>query len=148
MVRFLEKKLLVVDGYANGSLEEGRVILSDADLARLPGEAVESKIVQGMRIVEDNLSEAQAVQINGPVGGQDWVDVSHVAVRRCVSHDQSAQINAPMSTDAFMALLDNRVQMAKTSPYTHVQSTRQHLTRQEPASEAVDETRLIEKTRS
>lgn len=58
--------------------------------------------------MSDNMTAGQALQINGPVGEQEWYKTSHLVVRDNKATGESTQINAGMSMEAFSALLRAR----------------------------------------
>ncbi|GAB1318266.1 Fungal N-terminal domain-containing protein [Madurella fahalii] len=97
--------------------EDGTVVVTGDDLASLhrdgggrssPQTAPESNSTVGRHIVTDNMTAGQALQINGPVGAQEWHKTSHLLVRDNKATGQSMQINASMSMEAFSALLRAR----------------------------------------
>jgi len=82
-------------------IDGGIVTLTSADIASLCGEETSS------RIVVDNVTEDQALQINGPVGKREWYQVSHLAIKSNKASGQSMQINDGLSTEAFTLLLQS-----------------------------------------
>ncbi|KAH6640651.1 hypothetical protein F5144DRAFT_561199 [Chaetomium tenue] len=59
-------------------------------------------------IVSENMTADQALQINGPVGMQEWYSASHL-IQGNKASAKSVQINGAMSPDAFTMLLQARV---------------------------------------
>jgi len=87
----------------NRPVQDGDMVtLTDAEIASLSGQEASS------RIVVDNVTEGQALQINGPIGKQEWYQVSHLAIKNNKATEQSIQINDGMSTEAFTLLLQSR----------------------------------------
>ena len=60
------------------------------------------------RIVVDNVTEDQAFQINGPVGKQEWYQISHLTIKDNKATGQSIQINDEISAELFTILLQSR----------------------------------------
>ncbi|KAF2640902.1 hypothetical protein P280DRAFT_480369 [Massarina eburnea CBS 473.64] len=60
------------------------------------------------RIVVGNVTEEQALQINGPIGEEGWWEVSHLKIRNNRASGKSIQINHGMSMDIFEQLLRAR----------------------------------------
>ncbi|KAL9119463.1 MAG: hypothetical protein Q9187_003984 [Circinaria calcarea] len=96
--------------------DDGMVPLSDGDIAWLTDEVAfltgdadtaSKPAANGLtsRIVIDNSTEEQALQINGPIGEKGWWEVSHLEIRRNKAIGRSIQVNHSMSMDAFERLL-------------------------------------------
>ncbi|KXX76194.1 hypothetical protein MMYC01_208624 [Madurella mycetomatis] len=97
--------------------EDGTIAVTGDDLASLHrdrGGRSSSQTVPdgnstvGRHIVADNMTAGQALQINGPVGAQEWYKTSHLLVQDNEATGESTQINAGMSMEAFSALLRAR----------------------------------------
>lgn len=86
----------------------GIIPLTDTDVAALPKEERGAQILEGTRLVVGNLTEDQAIQINGPIGRDGWVEVSRVEIHNNTSAGESTMINHAISMDAFKALLEQR----------------------------------------
>lgn len=57
------------------------------------------------RIIVGNLTRPQALQLNGPVGEDEWKSISHLEVRDNEAGVASSQINYPVSGAVFASLL-------------------------------------------
>ncbi|KAH7327748.1 hypothetical protein B0I35DRAFT_403215 [Stachybotrys elegans] len=79
------------------------------DVAALPAMENESNPFDGSSLVQNNLTEDQAIQINGPIGGADWTEASRVRIESNKSVHGSIMVNHAMSMEAFQALLARRV---------------------------------------
>jgi DNA phosphorothioation-dependent restriction protein DptG len=79
-------------------IDDGTATLNEQDIASLGGST---------KIVLDNLTEDQAMQINGPVGKQEWHQVSHLEIKNNKATGNSVQINDGMSSEAFAMLLQS-----------------------------------------
>jgi hypothetical protein len=95
------------------------VALSDRDIALFNHEVASLTADEGTglefgtnnvtsRIVVDNVTEEQALQINGPVGEKGWWEASHVMIRNNQASGNSIQVNHGMSMDVFEQLLKAR----------------------------------------
>lgn len=60
------------------------------------------------RIVLDNITEEQALQINGPIGEKGWWEVSQLEIRNNRAIGRSIQVNHGTSTEVFDRLLAAR----------------------------------------
>jgi len=80
--------------------DDGTVPVSDADMT-----ALGLKGPKTTRIIENNLTNFQALQINGPVGEDIWKSISHLEVRNNKAGLNSAQVNYPVSRSIFFTLL-------------------------------------------
>lgn len=60
------------------------------------------------RIIIDNITEQQALQINGPIGEQGWREVSYLRIETNRASGRSIQVNHGMSTGMFMQMLEAR----------------------------------------
>lgn len=101
------------DFVAEPKTENGTLVITAADLASIeppdrirgrrqsPANGDESA---SQLIVSENMTADQALQINGPVGMQEWYSASHL-IQGNKASAQSVQINGAMSPDAFAALL-------------------------------------------
>ncbi|KAF1847244.1 uncharacterized protein K460DRAFT_306212 [Cucurbitaria berberidis CBS 394.84] len=88
--------------------ENGIIALDDADMALLPAADDDAQVLDGTRIVLNNLTEDQAIQINGPVGREGWMEVSYLEIRDNKSVGRSTQVNHAISMDVFKSLLEHR----------------------------------------
>jgi hypothetical protein len=61
------------------------------------------------RIVINNITEGQALQINGPVGESGWKEVVQLEIRDNSAANKSIQVNHAISEDVFDRLLAARV---------------------------------------
>jgi hypothetical protein len=61
------------------------------------------------RIVINNMTEGQALQINGPVGESGWKEVVQLEIRDNRAANKSIQVNHAISEDIFDRLLAARV---------------------------------------
>ena len=95
------------------------VPLSDADIACLSDEvasptgdadaaAKPAANAPTSRIVIDNSTQEQALQINGPIGEKGWWEVSHLEIRNNKAVGRSIQVNHGTSMDVFERLLAAR----------------------------------------
>ena len=86
--------------------------LTEADLTSLGDEASRSTgnlaAAPTTRVIVGNLTEGQALQINGQVGQENWYAVSNLEIRNNKATGKATQINGLMSTDAFSQLLQHR----------------------------------------
>ncbi|CAG7930862.1 unnamed protein product [Penicillium olsonii] len=57
------------------------------------------------RIIIGNLTRSQALQINGPVGEDEWKSISHLEIRDNQAGLASSQVNYPVSRTVFASLL-------------------------------------------
>ncbi|CAG8279863.1 unnamed protein product [Penicillium olsonii] len=57
------------------------------------------------RIIIGNLTRSQALQINGPVGEDEWKSISHLEIRDNEAGLASSQVNYPVSRTVFASLL-------------------------------------------
>jgi len=71
---------------------DGTVYLSDTD-------------IENSRIVIDNMTEDQALQINGPIGVEGWREVSHLEIRDNKAAGNSIQLNHGTSMEVFGRVL-------------------------------------------
>jgi len=96
--------------------DDGMVPLSDGDIESLSDEAssfagdvdVSSKRAANdptSRIVIDNFTEEQALQINGPIGEKGWWEVSHLEIKNNKAGGRSTQVNHGTSMAVFERLL-------------------------------------------
>ncbi|KAM5359540.1 hypothetical protein ACJZ2D_014396 [Fusarium nematophilum] len=99
MIEFLRSRNLQGDGI---------IPLTDADVAALPKEERGAKIFEGTRLIVGNLTKEQAIQINGPIGRDGWVEASHIEIRDNIAAGESTMINHAISMDTFRALLEKK----------------------------------------
>jgi hypothetical protein len=64
--------------------------------------------VDSTRIIVDNLTEEQALQINGPVGEDMWRKVSHLEIKRNKASGNSTQLNYPVNMEVFKQVMAAR----------------------------------------
>lgn len=57
------------------------------------------------RITISNLTRLQALQINGPIGEDEWKTISHLEIRDNEAGLASLQVNYPVSGTVFASLL-------------------------------------------
>ncbi|OBS23232.1 hypothetical protein FPOA_03785 [Fusarium poae] len=82
------------------------IMLDDSDVLSLQDKAPqEAHRLAGERIVIDNLTEDQALQINGPIGQDGWREVAHMEIRNNKASGNAMQINDSMSMEAFTQML-------------------------------------------
>ncbi|RGP69895.1 hypothetical protein FLONG3_7651 [Fusarium longipes] len=88
------------------------ILLDDSDVLYLQdGTAQEAHRLSGdVRIVMDNLTEDQALQINGPIGQEGWREVAHLEIRNNKASGNAMQVNHGMSIEAFTQMLALRSQ--------------------------------------
>lgn len=60
---------------------------------------------QTTRIIVANLTQLQALQINGPVGDDEWKHIKHLEIKDNVAGASSSQVNYPVSGPVFASLL-------------------------------------------
>ncbi|KFY97525.1 hypothetical protein V498_02017 [Pseudogymnoascus sp. VKM F-4517 (FW-2822)] len=90
--------------------DDGTTALTNEDIASLRHEGGSEDLIKtpSTRIVIDNMTGGQAMQINGPVGVQEWYRVSHLEIKNNKATEKSIQINDGISTEAFSLLLQHR----------------------------------------
>lgn len=59
-------------------------------------------------MIVDNITEEQALQINGPVGKDVWEKISHLEIRRNKASGNSTQVNYPITMEVFDRLMAAR----------------------------------------
>ncbi|KAM5344946.1 hypothetical protein ACJ41O_010808 [Fusarium nematophilum] len=96
MIEFLRSRNLQGDGI---------IPLTDADVAALPKEERGAKIFEGTRLIVGNLTKEQAIQINGPIGRDGWVEASHIEIRDNIAAGESTMINHAISMDTFLGAM-------------------------------------------
>ncbi|KAJ5894634.1 hypothetical protein N7495_006325, partial [Penicillium taxi] len=84
--------------------EDGTVVLDPDDLRKM---GVSSPNGGTSRIIVGNLTRLQALQINGPIGEDEWKAVSHLEIRGNEAGAASSQVNYPVSGTVFASLLFN-----------------------------------------
>ncbi|KAF7514904.1 hypothetical protein PCG10_004293 [Penicillium crustosum] len=82
--------------------EDGTVVLDRDDLNRI---GVSVPDGGNTRIIIGNLTRLQALQINGPVGEDEWKTISHLEIRDNEAGPASSQVNYPVSGTVFASLL-------------------------------------------
>lgn len=60
------------------------------------------------RIVLNNITQGQALQINGPIGEEGWREVAKLEIRDNKAENKSIQVNHAISADVFAQLLAAR----------------------------------------
>jgi len=75
----------------------------DADTAAKPAANAPTS-----RIVIDNSTQEQALQINRPIGEKGWWEVSYLEIRNNKAVGRSIQVNHGTSVDVFKRLLAAR----------------------------------------
>lgn len=60
------------------------------------------------RVIINNSTEGQALQINGPIGEIGWREVSHLEIRNNRATGSSIQLNHATSIDVFKQMLAAR----------------------------------------
>lgn len=86
--------------------------MSEGDVACISKACFDPKTASGnstKRIVVDNLTLDQALQINGPIGEDGWREVSHLVVERNNASGTSIQLNHAVSRQDFKDLLAARL---------------------------------------
>ena len=63
-----------------------------------------------MRIIVDNITEQQALQVNGPIGEDIWRDVNHLEIGHNKASGNSTQFNYPITKDVFERVMARRSQ--------------------------------------
>lgn len=87
------------------------VHVTDEDLKKLPTPPekppAEFNTTPGTssRIVRNNLTYNQALQVNAPIGTEGWREVNSLTIKDNVARDESTQINHAVGKDVFLALL-------------------------------------------
>jgi hypothetical protein len=61
--------------------------------------------IEDSRIVIENMTEEQALQINGPIGEKGWREVSHLEIRNNRAAGNSIQLNHGTSMEIFERVL-------------------------------------------
>ncbi|KAJ9488567.1 hypothetical protein VN97_g4720 [Penicillium thymicola] len=82
--------------------EDGTVILDRDDLNRI---GVSIPNGGNTRMIIGNLTRLQALQINGPVGEDEWKTISHIDIRDNEAGLASSQVNFSVSDTAFTSLM-------------------------------------------
>ncbi|CAI7669926.1 unnamed protein product [Penicillium crustosum] len=82
--------------------EDGTVVLDPDDLDQI-GVSVPKGGTS--RVITGNLTRLQALQINGPVGEDEWKTISHLEIRDNEAGPGSSQVNYPVSGAVFASLL-------------------------------------------
>ncbi|PSN58670.1 hypothetical protein BS50DRAFT_580568 [Corynespora cassiicola Philippines] len=91
--------------------DDGIVVLSDDDVKELGAEVTDENtavVIPTSRIVAENTSEEQALQINGPIGKEGWWEVSNLEIRNNKALSKAIQVNHGISVDTFDRLLAHR----------------------------------------
>lgn len=83
-------------------IEDGTVVLDPDDLDQI-GVSVPKGGTS--RVITGNLTRLQALQINGPVGEDEWKTISHLEIRDNEAGPGSSQVNYPVSGAVFASLL-------------------------------------------
>ena len=88
--------------------DNGTVILNQDDLEQI-GVSVSSNngslSKRTSRVIVGNLTRLQALQVNGPVGEDEWKTISHLEIRDNTAGLASSQVNYPVSGTVFASLL-------------------------------------------
>ncbi|CAI7597741.1 unnamed protein product [Penicillium discolor] len=82
--------------------EDGTVALDQSDLNQIGISVTKGGTT---RIITGNLTRLQALQINGPVGEDEWKTISHLEIRDNEAGPGSSQVNYPVSGAVFASLL-------------------------------------------
>lgn len=85
----------------DGTVEDGTVVLSGGL------NQIDVSVPKGgtTRMITGNLTRVQALQINGPVGKDEWKTISHLVTRDNEAGPVSSQVNYPVSGTIFASLL-------------------------------------------
>jgi hypothetical protein len=86
-------------------LNSNNPVLPHADAVALEPPADSST----SRIVINNITEGQALQINGPIGESGWREVVHLEIKNNRAGNQSIQVNHAISEENFQRLLAARI---------------------------------------
>ncbi|RAK72390.1 uncharacterized protein BO72DRAFT_463071 [Aspergillus fijiensis CBS 313.89] len=98
---------LIPDGEADAKRE---IPLSREEVAAVMGPPEGSSSSSSTeRIIENNLTQQQALQINGPVGEDRWKSISRLVIRQNKATGTSTQVNYPVSASIFYVLLVNHL---------------------------------------
>jgi hypothetical protein len=92
------------------------VQLNKQDIARMNDACFDSERAAQhptSRIVVENLTIEQALQINGPIGEDGWMEASHLVIKQNKASGSSIQVNHAISKDDFQALLAARLPTIK-----------------------------------
>ncbi|KAJ5969100.1 hypothetical protein N7501_005348 [Penicillium viridicatum] len=82
--------------------EEGTVVLGPDDLNQIGVSVPKGGTT---RMITSNLTRLQELQINGPVGEDEWKTISHLAIKDNEAGPVSSQVNYPVSGAVFYSLL-------------------------------------------
>ncbi|KAJ5705424.1 hypothetical protein N7536_001113 [Penicillium majusculum] len=82
--------------------EDGTVALDPGDLNQIGVSVTKGGTT---RMITGNLTRLQALQINGPVGEDEWKNISHLEIRDNEAGPCSSQVNYPVSGVVFASLL-------------------------------------------
>lgn len=91
--------------------EDDLVCFNDEVLSSMPDVKTSPKSEVGKataRIVVDNITEDQALQINGPIGKKGWREVSQLEIRNNRAIGRSMQVNHGTSMEVFKSLMNAR----------------------------------------
>ncbi|KAK4868925.1 hypothetical protein LT330_006534 [Penicillium expansum] len=87
--------------------KDGTIVLDPEDLNYI---GVSFPRYGTTRIISNNLTRGQALQINGPIGRDEWTAISHLEIRNNEAESDSTQVNYPISGTQFASLLESRSQ--------------------------------------
>jgi len=88
--------------------DNGTVALNSEDIKDISGIDVplsDATLPNTLRIVYNNLTEDQALQINGPIGKDGWLEASHLLIEENKAHGDSIQVNHAIPESVFDKLL-------------------------------------------
>ncbi|KAJ5390782.1 uncharacterized protein N7496_001850 [Penicillium cataractarum] len=110
IAEFLRQKGAVLEGSESIQLSDAEYDkLQTEEREALHPEPVDAALnVGGRRIIVDNLTRDQALQINGPVAVDIWKDMAFIKIEGNIASDTAIQTNYPVSMDVFRELLAAR----------------------------------------
>lgn len=76
--------------------------------SKVPASSSTSTQILTSRIILNNVTKDQALQINGPIGEKGWWEVSHLEIKDNEATGESIQVNHGTSMDVFEKLLAAR----------------------------------------
>ncbi|KAK1144194.1 hypothetical protein N8T08_005607 [Aspergillus melleus] len=111
---FGEGKGLKIANLINHQVPDGdnTVALGDKELGCLGSDGAGSHTT---RLILNNVTLDQALQINGPVGEKGWREVSRLTIKDNCARDKSIQVNHAVSLDVFDRLLAARAATVSTA---------------------------------
>ncbi|KAJ4176195.1 hypothetical protein NW767_015531 [Fusarium falciforme] len=69
---------------------------------------IEYLLRERSRVIHYNMAYDQSIQINGPIGGEDWLRSAHITIQNNRARGHSVQVNHSISADVFRQLLEAR----------------------------------------